>query len=1034
MALREMSLHSFTPQYLYRLDEFCDLQKEQGNKVKQAIASFWEANVESTEKACQETLEHLEAKLFGSGTAAQGSGEGAAGGGTGGGGGAGAVLSNIVSKDESQNYRYTVKASKRVEHQRLLHLLRVCDYVIMSTLHEMVNMTLSDLLSHLAPAELRISRLSTAGPSTGAAEPITQGAAILDASARESEGQTMAGGDHVTEAADAGEDGRASRVLESGGADATADDPAGAGTIGKDGKDVTSAAAPTLTSASQKSPVFPVFETEVILEGDDLIFVPSPHEFEQKMEHLIDQYLESVNSNTRLLGNERLTEYTALYEADSDLSSDALASVSDNVTNDDEFKELKEGLKHALASAFELAEACRLSYEPFRLMAIANRGVDPDELKKKFDAGGMGLDDFKASLMQFRAQMADVDKLPDWKDCGILRVDTHQLKRMLAPAPLQAKQKLEELLPRLANEKQKVAMEHVNAANFKLDKRPKSVAEFVELLAFYDEEMLVKEALEANMAYLKKHFGMMEEQRVPVPDEVFATFQFLKPEYERMQQSLEMMESKREEDVATWNGTLDAEIKAFGQRIKEMKAKAENPQILEDSESPEVILEEAERLRDEVAELEEWAKEAQRFQNVFGANLTRYPELDAVVSDVTIKKSMWEAMVEVGTITEEWKGTPIHELNIKDIEATVAKWFKAANRANRELPQNDVGPKLLQRVKVYKDLVPCCADLRNADLQARHWEKIDGVVGRHIEHDPELQGDQPLTLGLLLSYGVMDYQEDIQRISTEATQEGVLSTMLTKVQDVWRDFEFVLNPYKESKDIFVLGGIDEVQAALDDSMVTIGTIMASRYVSGIRPEVEKMETNLRCLQDVLDEWLAVQKNWMYLEPILSAPDIQKQLPMESKKFNDIDKGFKTIMKQTNENPNCMRRGTQPELAEKFRKWNESLDYIQKQLEDYLESKRTAFPRFYFLSNDELLEILAETRNVQAVQPHMMKCFDAIKKLDFGGEHPSSPAPKDENSIDIYGMISSEGEYVSLGQNLKARNQVCRVTLACYSSA
>ena len=374
------------------------------------------------------------------------------------------------------------------------------------------------------------------------------------------------------------------------------------------------------------------------------------------------------------------------------------------------------------------------------------------------------------------------------------------------------------------------------------------------------------------------------------------------------------------------------------------------------------------------------------------------------------------------TITEEWKATPIHELNIKDIDGVVAKWFKAANRANRELPENEVVPKLLERVKVYRNLVPCCADLRNPDLQQRHWEKIDAVVGRHIEPDPELQ-DEPLTLGLLLSYGVMEFQEDIQRIATEATQEGVLSKMLTKVQDIWRDFEFLLNPYKESKDIFVLGGIDEVQAALDDSMVTVGTIMASRFVGGIRADVEKMEANLRTLQDVLDEWLAVQKNWMYLEPILSAPDIQKQLPMESKKFNEIDKGFKGIMKQTNENPNCMRRALQPDLADKFRKWNDSLDFIQKQLEDYLESKRMAFPRFYFLSNDELLEILAETRNVQAVQPHMMKCFDAIKKLDFGGDHPQSPAAKDENSIDIYGMISSESEYVSLGANLKARNEV-----------
>ena len=54
---------------------------------------------------------------------------------------------------------------------------------------------------------------------------------------------------------------------------------------------------------------------------------------------------------------------------------------------------------------------------------------------------------------------------------------------------------------------------------------------------------------------------------------------------------------------------------------------------------------------------------------------------------------------------------------------------------------------------------------------------------------------------------------------------------------------------------------------------------------------------------------------------------------------------------------------------------------------------------------------------------MMKCFDAIKQLDFSSDHPQSPAPNDEDSIDIYGMVSSENEYVSLGANLKARNEV-----------
>ena len=70
------------------------------------------------------------------------------------------------------------------------------------------------------------------------------------------------------------------------------------------------------------------------------------------------------------------------------------------------------------------------------------------------------------------------------------------------------------------------------------------------------------------------------------------------------------------------------------------------------------------------------------------------------------------------------------------------------------------------------------------------------------------------------------------------------------------------------------------------------------------------------------------------------------------------------------------------LLKKFVENNKKLDEIQKGLSDYLETKRAAFPRFYFLSDDELIEILSQTRNVQAVQPHLQKCFDNIKKVEF----------------------------------------------------
>jgi len=309
-------------------------------------------------------------------------------------------------------------------------------------------------------------------------------------------------------------------------------------------------------------------------------------------------------------------------------------------------------------------------------------------------------------------------------------------------------------------------------------------------------------------------------------------------------------------------------------------------------------------------------------------------------------------------------------------------------------------------VAKYKNLI---AALGVSAMKSRHWAKVFDL----LKEVPPASMDS-MTLQQLLDMGAGNFINPIDDISGAACGEEQIEKTLAGVIERWNENTFVVMPYRDFKDKFLISEIDELIMKLEDDQMTVGTMMGSKFVTEVREEVEEMEQKLKYIDIVIQEWLIFQQSWMYLENIFSADDIREQLKDETKLFNQVDKFWREHMLRCNKDPiviNFVDSGT---LRKKFEDNNKRLDEIKQKLEDYLTTKRAAFPRFFFLTNDELIQILSQTRNAQAVQPFLNKCFDSIKRIKF---------TEDKNSKEIIAMNSPEGEVVDFYESCFAHGPV-----------
>ena len=240
----------------------------------------------------------------------------------------------------------------------------------------------------------------------------------------------------------------------------------------------------------------------------------------------------------------------------------------------------------------------------------------------------------------------------------------------------------------------------------------------------------------------------------------------------------------------------------------------------------------------------------------------------------------------------------------------------------------------------------------------------------------------------------------VEEVVTEASKEVQIEKGIAQVESNWKRAELVL--YKYERDGHDRGQClrpsEDVALMLDDDLMNLSSMLSSKFIGPFLVDVTAWEKRLSLIGETLEAWMTVQKKWQYLESIfIGSEDIKQQLPDAAKKFDVIDKSWHKIMQETTIECNVVKACCIDGRLEMFVELATSLDKCQKSLSDFLDSKRNSFPRFFFISDDEMLQVLGSS-DVTAVQEHCLKMFDNCASLIF----------KRQNKV-VAGMVSSEGE-------------------------
>lgn len=333
---------------------------------------------------------------------------------------------------------------------------------------------------------------------------------------------------------------------------------------------------------------------------------------------------------------------------------------------------------------------------------------------------------------------------------------------------------------------------------------------------------------------------------------------------------------------------------------------------------------------------------------------------------------------------------------------------KVADDINKKVSNDITVSKLcnqiFEAIKMLETYTWIIINLKSVFLKQEDYDKICGDLGINPKTKEELF--QKSLAILKNEYNIDEHRADIEGIKSKATRRAGYFNELKLLNS---EYIQLFIEVKKVKEKIRIKNIDDLQLKLDEQTNKMQLILGNQITQNdnrLRTDASTHFEKIKNTQKILEELVKFQSQYWYLQPILDGGEVNKELSGEKAEFDKINVFWQGIIYYLDD-PNLSNFiERESSLYSLLLINNENISKLNHKLIKYLNTKRIVFPRFYFVSDEDLMKILAQTKDPTLIQPHLSKCFQGIHRVKFDSK----------NEI-ISKMISSDGEEVQFIQDL-----------------